>query len=58
MEGFRATLKPPIDYTLCTNRKMVPDTFLDVLDHYFWKWKRFEVFWERYDGGNSSSRVK
>ncbi|GJR43813.1 retrovirus-related pol polyprotein from transposon TNT 1-94 [Tanacetum coccineum] len=39
MEGFRATLKPPIDYKLRTNWKMIPDTFLDVLEHYFWKWQ-------------------
>ncbi|GJY28353.1 hypothetical protein Tco_0404120 [Tanacetum coccineum] len=40
MEGFRATLKPPIDYKLRTTRKMVPNTFFDVLEHYFWKWQR------------------
>ncbi|GKA28958.1 hypothetical protein Tco_0715203 [Tanacetum coccineum] len=32
MEGFRATLKPLIDYKLCTNWKVVFDTFLDVLE--------------------------
>ncbi|GJW22081.1 hypothetical protein Tco_0032703 [Tanacetum coccineum] len=45
MEGFKATLKPPIDYTLRTNWKMVFDTFLDVLEHYFWKWKRMCGHW-------------
>ncbi|GJU05349.1 RNA-directed DNA polymerase, eukaryota, reverse transcriptase zinc-binding domain protein [Tanacetum coccineum] len=43
MEGFRATLKPPIDYTLHTNWKMVPSTFLDVLEHYFQKWQSWLV---------------
>ncbi|GJU11084.1 hypothetical protein Tco_1133480 [Tanacetum coccineum] len=66
MEGFRATLKPPIDYKLRTNQKMVPNTFFDVLEHYFWKWQSttsgngrgFEVFWERNNGGNSSLGCK
>ncbi|GJS77941.1 RNA-directed DNA polymerase [Tanacetum coccineum] len=40
MEGFIATLKPSIDYKLRTTQKMVPNTFFDVLEHYFWKWQR------------------
>ncbi|GJS77937.1 RNA-directed DNA polymerase [Tanacetum coccineum] len=43
MEGFIATLKPSIDYKLRTTQKMVPNTFFDVLEHYFWKWQRFPI---------------
>nr|GEW31908.1 retrovirus-related Pol polyprotein from transposon TNT 1-94 [Tanacetum cinerariifolium] len=37
---------------------MVPDTFFDDLEHYFWKWKGFEVFWDSNDGENSSLGCK
>ncbi|GJT45960.1 hypothetical protein Tco_0954675 [Tanacetum coccineum] len=58
MEGFRATLKPPIDYTLRTNQKMIRNTFFDVFEPSSEFGRGCVVFWERYNGGNSSSRVE
>ncbi|GJT82762.1 hypothetical protein Tco_1057104 [Tanacetum coccineum] len=54
VEGFRATLKPPINYTLRTNRKMIRHTLLDVLEHSFWIWQRFRSLIGRIkgDGGD------
>nr|GEX36860.1 hypothetical protein [Tanacetum cinerariifolium] len=56
MEGFRETLKSPIDYTLRTNPKTIRNTFFDVFEPPSEFGRGCVVFWERYNGGNSSSR--
>ncbi|GJX39464.1 hypothetical protein Tco_0252767 [Tanacetum coccineum] len=53
MEGFRATFKPPIDYTPLNNPKNHIKASSLALEQSSRIWERFLVFWVRYGGGNS-----
>ncbi|GJS55034.1 hypothetical protein Tco_0628396 [Tanacetum coccineum] len=54
MEGFRATFKPPIDYTPLNNPEIHIKASSSAFEQSSRIWERFLVFWVRYGGGNSS----
>ncbi|GJY54238.1 hypothetical protein Tco_0445902 [Tanacetum coccineum] len=54
MEGFRATLKPPIDYKFVPTGKWFSTPSLMFLSTTSRNGRGFEVFWESNSGGNSS----